>query len=64
MVIKMLTELGRRTEQHAKNFNKDLEDIRKNQSELKNTVIEMKNMLEGINNRLDDTEEQKKEKRI
>lgn len=30
---------------------------KRNQSEMKNTVTEMKNMLGGINNRLDDGEE-------
>ena len=29
MVIKMLTELGRRMEEHSENFNKELENIRK-----------------------------------
>ena len=31
MVIKMLTKLGRRMEEHSENFNKELENIRKNQ---------------------------------
>ena len=45
----MLTEFGRRKEELRKNFNKDLENIRKNKSELKNTRTEIKNILEGIN---------------
>lgn len=35
-----------------------LETIHKNQTELKNTITEIKNILEGINSRLDATEEQ------
>ena len=42
MVIKVLTKLGIRMEEHGKNFNKELENIRKNYSELKNTINEMK----------------------
>ena len=34
-----------------------MENIKKNQSELKNIIAEMKNTLEGINSRLNDTEE-------
>ena len=33
---------------------KDIETIKKNQSEVKTTVSEMKNTLEGINSRLDE----------
>lgn len=52
----MLTELGRRLDEHSKfNKNKKMENIRKYQTEvtgLKNTT-KMKNTLEGFNNRLD-----------
>lgn len=37
-------------------FNKELEII-KSQTEMKNTIIERKNALEGINIRLDDKQE-------
>ena len=57
MVIRMLTELGRRINEHSENFNKELENIKKSQRELKNTIMERKNSLEGSNNRVDDTEE-------
>ena len=30
MVIKMLTKLDKRTEEHSENFNKELENIKKN----------------------------------
>ena len=34
----MLSELGERMDEYSKNFNKEQEDIKKNQSELKNTI--------------------------
>ena len=42
LVIRMLTELGKRIDKHSENFNQELENIKKNQSELKNTITEMK----------------------
>ena len=39
-------------------FDKELEDIKRSQIETKNTIMEMKNTLEGIYSRLDDTEKQ------
>lgn len=57
----MLTELGNYT--NSENFSKELENLKKNQSDLKNTIIEIKkkkknNTLEGINIlRLGDTKE-------
>ena len=35
MIIKMLTELGRKTDEHSENFNKETENIRKYQLEVK-----------------------------
>lgn len=43
MVIKMFTRLERRMDELRVNFNKEKENIKKNQSEPKNTVTEMKN---------------------
>lgn len=43
-------------DEYSANYNKDLETIRKNQSEL-NKITEMKNILWWINIRLDDTKE-------
>lgn len=57
MIIKMLEVLGRRMEEQ----NEKLEVFQswkyKNQTELKKTITEIKNTLEVINCRLDDTEE-------
>ena len=44
-------------DEHNKDFNKVLENIKKNQTELNNTIIEIRNALEEINNILDNTEE-------
>ena len=56
MIIKMLNELGRRIDKHSEKFNRELENIKKNQ-----TAEEYNNWnkttLEEINSRLDDTEE-------
>lgn len=54
MVIKILSELGRRVDEHKENLNKEK---CKKKSELKNTITEIKNPLEGINSRFKDTEE-------
>lgn len=55
MVIKMLTELGIKMDKHSE-INKEMESIRKYQievTELKNTITELRNILEGFNRRLD-----------
>lgn len=44
-------------DEHNKDFNKVLENIKKNQTELNNIIIEIRNALEEINNMLDNTEE-------
>ena len=41
MIIKMLNELRRRMDKHSENFNKELENIKKNQTELKNIITEI-----------------------
>ena len=41
MVIKMLTELKRRIDEHTENFNREMENIRKYQTE----VTELKNII-------------------
>lgn len=41
----------------GENCNNEIEDIEKNQSELKNRLTEMKNIPEGINSRLENAKE-------
>ena len=38
-------------------FNKDLEKLQNKQTEMNNTINEMKNTLEGINSRITETEQ-------
>lgn len=49
----MFKKLGRRMNDHCKKFMKELEDIKKNQTRLWNTITEMKSTLEGSNVRLE-----------
>ena len=39
-------------------INKDLEELKNKQTEMENTITEMKNILEGINSRIVEAEEQ------
>ena len=57
MIIKKLKKLWRRKEKHSEKFNKELENIKKNQTELKSAITEIKNTPESINSRLHDTKE-------
>lgn len=55
-VIKMLNELRKKIGEQKQNFNKELENTKKNQWMQKNST-EKKNILEDISSRLGDTEE-------
>ena len=44
-------------DEHSEKFNKELENIKKNQTELKSAITEIKNTPESINSRLHDTKE-------
>ena len=55
IIIKMLTKLRIRMDDPNENFT-ETENMLKNQSW--STITQMENILEGINGRLDDTEEQ------
>ena len=60
MIVQMFKELGRRLDGQSETldaFNEEWKNIKKNQTETKNIIIEIKNTLEGINRRLEDTEE-------
>ena len=69
MIVKMIQDLGKRTEAKIEKmqemFNRDIRRIKeqtpirfKEQTEMNNTITVMKNTLEGINSRLNDTREQ------
>ena len=51
--IKMLTELRRRMDEHSENFNKEIENIRKYQTEV---ITKLKNALERFSNRMNEVE--------
>ena len=52
MTVKMIQDIGKRMEAKIEKmqqmFNKDLEKLKNKQTEMNNTIIEMKNTLEGI----------------
>ena len=56
MIVKMIQNLRKRveaqTEKIQEMFNKELEDLKNKQTEMNNTIHEMKNMLEGIKSRI------------
>ena len=50
----MFTELRRRMDEHSENFNEEIENIKKYQTEV---ITQLKNTLEGSSSRLDEVEE-------
>ena len=52
MIVKMIQDLGKRMEAKIENMqevlNKDLEELKNKQTEMNNTVTEMKTTLDGI----------------
>ena len=57
MIVKMIQNLGNRIHKMQETFNKDLEELERNQAMMKNTINETKNTLEGINSRITEAEE-------
>ena len=57
MIIKMIQNLGNRTEKIQETFNKDLEELKSKQKMMNNTINEIKHSLEGINSRITEAEE-------
>ena len=56
MIVKMIQNLGNRTEKIQETFNKDLEELKSKQTMMNNTRNEIKNSLEGINSRITEAE--------
>ena len=56
MIVKMIQNLGNRTEKIQETFNKDL--LKSKQTMINYTINEINNSLEGINNRITEAEEQ------
>ena len=57
MIVKMIQNLGNRTEKIQETFNKDLEGLKSKQIVMNTTINEIKNFLEGINSRITEGEE-------
>ena len=57
MIVKMIQNLGNRIDKMHEIFNKDIEELKRNQATMKNTINEIKTTLEGINSRITEAEE-------
>ena len=57
MIVKMIQNLGNRMEKIQEMFNKDLEELKRKQTVMNNTITEIKNTLEGIKSRITEAEE-------
>ena len=58
MMGKRIQNLGNRMEKIQEKFNKDLEELQSKKTVINNTVLEIKNTLEGINSRITEAEKQ------
>ena len=52
MIVKMIQNLRNRMDEIQEKFNKDLEELKSKQTMRNSTINEIKNSLEGINNRI------------
>ena len=59
MVVKIIQNLRNRKEKIQETFNKDLEELKSKKKMMNNKINEIKNSLEGINNRTPEAEERK-----
>ena len=57
MIVKMNQNLGNRIDKMQETFNKDVEELKRNQAMMKNKINEIKNTLDGINSRKTEAEE-------
>ena len=48
MTVKMIQNLGNRIDKMQETFNRDVEELKRNQAMMKNTINEIKNTLDGI----------------
>ena len=56
MIVKMIQNLGNRIDKMQETFNKEIEELKRNQATMKSTVNEIKNTLDGINSRITEAE--------
>ena len=57
MIVKMIKNLENRMEKMQESVNIDLEELKNKHPETNNTIIEIKNTLEGITSRISEAEE-------
>ena len=57
MIVKMIKNLENKMEEMQESINKDLEELKNKHTETNNTITWIKITLEGINNRISETEE-------
>jgi len=57
MIVKMIKNLENKMEKMQESINKDLEELKNKHTETNNTIIEIKNTLEGINSIISEAEE-------
>ena len=57
IIVKMIKNLENKVEKMQESINKDLEELKNKHTETNNTIIEIKNTLEGINSRISEAEE-------
>ena len=57
MTVKMIKNLENRMEEMQESINKDLEELKNKHTETNNTIIEIKNTLDGINSGISEAEE-------
>ena len=55
MIVKMIKNLENKMEKMQESINKDLEELKNKHTN--NTITEIRNALEGINNRISESEE-------
>ena len=57
MIVRMIQNLGNRIDKMQESFNKDVEELNRNQATMRNKINEIKNTLDGINSRKTEAEE-------
>ena len=57
MIVKIIKNLENRKEKMQESVNKDLEELKTKHTETNNTIIEIKNTLEGITSRISEADE-------
>ena len=57
MIVKMIYNLENRMEKMQESIKKDLEELKTKHTETNHTITEIKDTLEGINNRISEAKE-------